>query len=73
MIENWTDRALIEEIFRRHGIEAEVSDDFLKQSKENIVLLLTAGSHDKVDGYCGFATIFEFTPDGSLARLGAWE
>ncbi len=27
----------------------------------------------KVTGYPGFATAFEFTPDGTFVTMGAWE
>lgn len=27
----------------------------------------------KNDGYNGFYTLFQFTPDGELLRVGAWE
>jgi hypothetical protein len=36
-------------------------------------ITLEAHEHEKVNGYVGFACIFEFNMDGSLSEVGVWE
>ena len=58
-----TDKEKLVQLFTEFGIEFE--------DNENIVLC--EYGEDKIDGYPGFYTKFEFDNDGNFELMGAWE
>lgn len=69
-LDRFSDKSLLEEVWRRNHITVEVEQ---YNGKVSYQLTNTAGYPDKVGGYCGFYMVMEFNEDGSLATIGAWE
>lgn len=68
-MEHYTDRELVEELFRRNEIipESELSEGGYPQ------LTIAADLAAKVTGYCSFFTVFTFDLAGGLLTIGIWE
>ena len=62
-----TDRQHIETILNHAGIIYKTPTD----DPDSIIVEQGKGPANL--GYTGFATVFEFNPDGSLKTIGAWE
>lgn len=45
----------------------------VKYTTDSTSICIEAGAGPKNDGYAGFATELEFTPEGALDAVGAWE
>ena len=58
-----TDKEKLVQLFTEFGIEFE----------DNGNIILCEHGKDKVDGYPGFYTKFEFGNDGNFELIGAWE
>ena len=44
-----------------------------KTAWEDCLHITLEEGQEKVEGYCGFYTRFEFLPDGTFDLVGAWE
>ncbi len=66
-----TDREKLTNLFNELGIDLTDHSPFGDPEKDSLFLI--EGNTDKIDGYCGFYTCFEFDSDGKLIKCGAWE
>lgn len=67
-----TDKDDLTVLLDKLGIPYEVNED---NKDDNVieVTVINNSDHDKVTGYCGFYTSFEFDREGNFQAVGAWE
>jgi hypothetical protein len=72
-----TDKEALLELLKRFGITPEIGTFTPPEpNPHNLTpsdqVTLTAHQGD-VDGYSGFFTVFDFTPEGKFEQVGVWE
>jgi len=65
-----TDKERFLELFNSWGINPE---NHPEDNDTNCFYIFSHDNEEKIDGYAGFLTTFEFDDEGTFIRMGIWE